>query len=127
MEILKKIASLEIESEDFGFYWPNVEMILSQIKSEITEIEDVLEQKESKDRLQEEIGDLIHATLSLCIYMRLDAEETLRKAAEKYEKRFGAIKALALAKGLKTLKDQSIEANMQLWNEAKKDLYSQSN
>lgn len=120
MMILEKLTSLEKESEEFGFYWPNVEMIFNQIRSEIAEVEDVIKQNEGQDRLQEEVGDLLHAAFSLCIYLGLDAEETLVKTTEKYGKRFDALKKVAREKGLIDLNHQSIEANQKLWNDAKK-------
>ena len=69
---LKKIVKLEREARNFGFDWPNKEMIFDQIISEIEEI------KQAKDsELQEEVGDLLHAVISLCIFLNYDLEETL--------------------------------------------------
>lgn len=120
MEILKRITALETESEAFGFYWPNIEAIFNQIKSELREVQAALEEKESNTRVQEEIGDLIHATLCLCIYMKFDVQETLTNMTDKYEKRFTALKEIAHEKGFSTLIGQRVEDKLKLWEEAKR-------
>lgn len=120
MKILERITALEKESESFGFYWPNVEMAFNKIKSELMEIQAAIEQKENHSRIQEEIGDLIHAAFSLCVYLGFDAQETLLNTTDKYEKRFKALKEIAHKNGFSTLKGQRAEDILKLWDEAKK-------
>ncbi|HSW93015.1 MAG TPA: MazG nucleotide pyrophosphohydrolase domain-containing protein [Gammaproteobacteria bacterium] len=117
-DIFKKITSLENEAATFGFKWEKASQIMEQIRSELTEIEAHLEDTDTK-KLQEEVGDLLHATFSLCIFCHLDAEETLSKSIVKFESRFKTVQRLAAMEGLGDLNNQSFNKLMALWNKAK--------
>jgi uncharacterized protein YabN with tetrapyrrole methylase and pyrophosphatase domain len=119
MEILKKLIQLENESATFGFKWENVQQIMAQIRSELTEIEAHLENPVEKNKLQEEIGDLLHAVFSLCVFCKFDASKTLSDSIQKFERRFRETQKLANKNGLIDLNGQSFERLMAFWNQAK--------
>ncbi len=119
MSSLQKFADLEKQANDFGFSWSNPTQILDQIKSECLEVEEAL-QKGDLDTLQDEIGDLIHATLSLCLFCELDPEETLEKSTLKFQKRLMETIRLAQQAGYETLNGQPISLLLDFWNQAKK-------
>lgn len=120
MELFKKLTQLETQAKEYGFYWPNSKTIIKQISSEVIEIEELLDNKEcSAEHLQEEIGDLLHAAFSLCLYYNYDPKITLKKSLEKFEKRFNKLKELALNDGFKDLHSKPTEST-QYWEEAKK-------
>src|SRR5438094_84896 len=81
--ILKKLSALENEASHFGFKWEKEEQIIAQIRSELKEIEIDLKHQSDKHKLQEEIGDLLHAAFSLCVFCQFDSEETLSKSITK--------------------------------------------
>lgn len=121
MQTFIKLIELEIQAKEYGFSWPDTKSIIKQINSEIIEIEELLQDSNhSKDHLQEEIGDLMHAVFSLCIYCNFNPETTLNQAASKFEKRYNKVKELALQDGLKDLRNKSIEESMRYWQRAKK-------
>ncbi len=70
--------------------------------------------------MQEEIGDLLHTAISLCMFAGFDVNETLEKSAKKLSARINALKKIAKLKGHDSLKGQSIEYMLELWREAKK-------
>lgn len=117
---LQDLMLLEKDARLFGFDWPDYGMIISQIMSECEEIREAITEREPEERIQEEIGDLLHSTLSLCLFSGFDPEQTLLKVIEKFAVRMQALKTIAKEKGLATLKDQSIESLISLWSEAKK-------
>jgi uncharacterized protein YabN with tetrapyrrole methylase and pyrophosphatase domain len=120
MEIFKKLTQLELDSKEYGFYWPNTASVIEQIKSEVIEVEELLQDKNhSKKHLQEEIGDLIHAVFSLCLYCNYDPKITLNNSLEKFKKRYKKVKELALKDGLMDLRNTPIEKSMQYWHIAK--------
>ncbi|WP_032112804.1 MazG nucleotide pyrophosphohydrolase domain-containing protein [Candidatus Paracaedibacter symbiosus] len=114
--IIKKLVELELEGKDFGFYWQNTEMIFDQVISECNEIREAIVHKEGAARLQEEVGDLLHAAFSLCVFLKFDVEETLTQATNKFEKRFSTLKQIAQEEGYAHLRDETNETLMQLWN-----------
>jgi uncharacterized protein YabN with tetrapyrrole methylase and pyrophosphatase domain len=118
MTILTKLISLEYAAADFGFQWETAEQIIEQARSELHEIEEILHDS-NRERLQEEIGDLMHAVFSLCVFCQFDPNETLRNSVEKFERRFNEVKLLALKQGLNTLQGQNFDTLMEFWEKAK--------
>ena len=121
MELLKRLSTLENEASEFGFKWETSEQILEQIRSELTEIEIHLKDHD-KDKLQEEIGDLLHAAFSLCVFCQLDPEKTLKNSVEKFDRRFRETKKITLKEGLKNLNGQSFKKLMDVWSKAKESV-----
>jgi uncharacterized protein YabN with tetrapyrrole methylase and pyrophosphatase domain len=120
-DIIKKTEELEKKSKEFGFYWLEYDSIMEQIHSEHQEIAELLaEEKIDQKRLQEEIGDLLHATISLCYYCGFSSEETLTKALNKFQKRFDKTKELAIEDGNQNLHDKTKVEMMKYWDMAKR-------
>ena len=119
MDELKKLIALEKEAIEFGFDWPDYEMILGQAMSECAEIKDAIENKTSKD-VQEEIGDLLHSAIALCNFKGYDIEETIAITVKKFSARINALKEIAKERSLPNLHNQSTEFLLELWQEAKK-------
>jgi uncharacterized protein YabN with tetrapyrrole methylase and pyrophosphatase domain len=120
MELLEKVGRLEKEADDFGFRWERPEQIMAQIESECLEIREHLQTKEmNTSALQEEIGDLLHAVFSLCVFCQFSPDETLKKTLEKFEKRLSAVKDLAKERGLTSLEGFPFDELMAFWDQAK--------
>lgn len=121
MDVFRHLEALELEAKSFGFYWESPLQILQQMVSECDEIRENLEQvsTQSASTLQEEIGDLLHAAFSLCVFRGFSTEETLKNAVDKFEKRFTAVKQLAISQGYSTLHGVSFDVLMALWEQAK--------
>ncbi len=122
MNVLEKLTKLEHEAESFGFRWENHDQIMAQIHSECLEINAHLKDlasNASDTRLQEEIGDLLHAVFSLCVFCQLNPEETLKKSVSKFERRLKAVKQIAATQELTTLKGYSFDQLMAFWEQAK--------
>ncbi|MDP3372118.1 MAG: ribose 5-phosphate isomerase B [Candidatus Paracaedibacteraceae bacterium] len=119
---LDKLLALEYDAISFGFDWPNHDMAINQVMSECLEVKDALQKQELPQRVQEEISDLLHAAISLCVYSGFDVHDTFAVIVKKFGSRLAVVKALAHSRGLNNLHGQSFEYMLQLWAEAKKDL-----
>ncbi|MGI9214692.1 MAG: MazG nucleotide pyrophosphohydrolase domain-containing protein, partial [Gammaproteobacteria bacterium] len=93
-DVLNEVNLLQQDAINFGFNWPNMDMLIEQIISECKEIEQAHHDNESKDRIQEEIGDLLHAVMSLCIFNGFDITQTILKNNDKYNRRLKALKII---------------------------------
>lgn len=116
---LEQIIDVERDAREYGFEWPNTEMIIDQAISECEEIRSAIKNGEGTQRIHEEIGDLLHTAISLCIFAGYDTEETLSKASAKFDVRMQALKKIALERGLTNLKNQNINFMLELWKLAK--------
>jgi uncharacterized protein YabN with tetrapyrrole methylase and pyrophosphatase domain len=123
MNTFEKVTLIENQADEFGFMWFHPSQILAQIQSECEEIKQNLEQQGERSHLQEEIGDLIHAAFSLCLFCKFDAEETMSKSIDKFEKRFKELKRLVHESGQASLKGQPVEVLMDFWNQAKQEKF----
>jgi uncharacterized protein YabN with tetrapyrrole methylase and pyrophosphatase domain len=116
---LNELLYIEKDTREFGFEWEDEDMIIDQVIDECREIREAIENQEPSARIQEEIGDLIHSAVSLCLFVGFDLEETITKVNDKFRKRMQAVKELTYELGLPNLKGQSIEFMMEIWRKAK--------
>ena len=101
-----------------GMDWTNIGEVLKKVREELDEAEAALAQGDT-DALAVELGDLMLALANAPRFIGHNAEETLRRACDKFVGRFEAVERLATSRGLdmKTMSPQALEA---LWQEAKR-------
>ena len=95
---------------------------MNQIHSECNEIKEHLDHdlsKENQTALQEEIGDLLHAVFSLCIFCKLSPRVTLGQSITKFERRLRAVKLIAEERELINLEGLPFDELMHIWGRAK--------
>lgn len=119
VDLFKQIEGQAITARQFGFYWEHIHQLIEQIQSECLEIQEAW-QKNDRSHLQEEIGDLLQAAVSLAVFCQLDPHETLQKSAEKFQKRYDQLVALAQNDGHSHLHHQPFDVLMHYWKKAKK-------
>ena len=100
-----------------GFEWPSEESLWDCFNSEIKEFKDAIA-KNDKANAEEELGDMLFATVNLARWNKIDAEQALLKANRKFMARFRKMEELAT----KPLEEYSFEEYDQLWKQAKKSL-----
>ena len=115
---LKQVEKQEQEAQKFGFYWDNFNQLIDQVQSECIEIQEAWDKKNPL-HLQEEIGDLIQAAVSVAVFCKLDPRETLLKSIEKFQLRYDAVVQMAKSDGFDTLHQQPFDVLMYYWNRAK--------
>ncbi|WP_297550393.1 nucleotide pyrophosphohydrolase [Thermococcus sp.] len=77
---------------ELGGYWKPFEM-LAALMEELGELADAMlgyegvKGKATKDKLQEELGDVLFALICIANHYGIDAGKALRASVEKYQKR----------------------------------------
>lgn len=117
MPALVRADKLTSKAAKVGFDWPTTHEVLDKIREELSEVEEALSTGD-KDRIEDEIGDLLFAVANLARHARVDPENALRRTNAKFERRFGSIEA-ALSKEGRKLSDASLKEMDALWNKAK--------
>lgn len=92
---LTRAAKLQKRAARIGFDWPDAAQVLDKIAEEMAEIKAEMVDGAGKDRLADEVGDLLFAVTNLARHLELDPEQTLRGANAKFERRFRRVEALA--------------------------------
>jgi ATP diphosphatase len=114
---LVRAAKLTEKASKVGFDWPQTEQVVDKIHEELNEVAEAAATS-SKDRVEDEIGDLLFAVANLARHHGIDPEAALRRTNAKFERRFGAIET-ALAAAGRSLQEASLDEMEQLWTEAK--------
>ena len=96
---LLRAEKLQKRAARIGFDWAEATPILAKIEEEIAELRHEMETGGGKDRLQDEMGDVLFVTVNLARHLRLDPETALRGTNAKFERRFRRIEALCSAAG----------------------------
>ena len=100
-----------------GFDWPEVEGALAKVREEMTELEQALE-GDDQQAIESELGDLLFASANLGRYLKIDAEEALRKTVGRFIFRFSHVET-SLEKSGRSLRQASLTEMENLWQEAK--------
>ncbi len=114
MPALAYSQSLQERAAGASFDWPRLEDVLDKISEEARELSEAETPKERR----EELGDLLFVLTSLARKLAVNAEESLRLAARRFQERFTAMESLARERGQKLDKLSTAEMES-LWQEAK--------
>ncbi len=117
-DVIAVIAEHEEKAKAFGFCWDNIDQLLEQIHSECNEVKQAWLRGDVTS-LEEEIGDLITATVSLAIFCNFNPQETLAKNNQKFQKRYDTVVSLVQADGLENLQGQPLSVLLSYWQKAK--------
>ncbi|MBS0617569.1 MAG: nucleoside triphosphate pyrophosphohydrolase [Spirochaetes bacterium] len=90
---LQRAERLGDKASRVGFDWPRDTGIRAKIAEELAELEEAL--GESPARAEEEFGDLMFVLAQYARHAKIDAEGALRKACNKFERRFRAMELTA--------------------------------
>ena len=120
----QRALKLQSRAARTGFDWPGPEPVIAKLHEEIDEVrvefaavaEDA-DDAAARDRLEDELGDLLFVCANLARHAKVDVGTALRRANLKFERRFRAMEALAAADG--GLAGKSLEAQDRYWDQAK--------
>ena len=125
---LTRAIKLQDKAARVGFDWPNLRPVFEKLKEEIGELEEVAFAADprgvgagadaNKDAIKEEFGDLLFVMANIARHLKLDPEDALRGANDKFVRRFAHIEK-ALSERGKTPEQSSLEEMDALWDEAK--------
>jgi MazG family protein len=116
MPALQYAAKIQKKAAGIGFDWQEVAPIFEKVREELAEVEAAL--PEGRERLEEELGDLLFSVVNLTRKLKVDAEVALGGATRKFARRFRAVESLMRTRGL-AQEGASLEALDALWDEVK--------
>ncbi|MGX5201709.1 nucleoside triphosphate pyrophosphohydrolase [Aliikangiella sp. IMCC44632] len=111
---LSRADKIQKRAAQVGFDWRSVEQVWDKVAEESDE---VLAAALSGDRahLEEELGDLMFAVVNLTRHYGVDSEVALKRATQKFEKRFRQVESDSNG----DLNGKTIEELEALWQQAK--------
>jgi MazG family protein len=110
-----------------GFDWPDIEGIFGKLQEEVRELKEVIAENANdpkRDRLEDEIGDLLFVLVNIARYLKIDSESALKRANRKFKARFQYMEGELSRQG-KTLEESNLDEMETLWKRAKSEVRPQ--
>jgi tetrapyrrole methylase family protein/MazG family protein len=103
-----------------GFEWSTTRDVVAKIQEEVDELREVIDATETIDpaRAEEEMGDLLFSIAQLSRRLGIEPETALRKADDKFTKRFGRLEQ-SVAESGRAMKDMTLDELEAEWQRLK--------
>jgi len=133
---LLRAYQIQARAARVGFDWPHnaggLQQVLAKITEEVEELREALAQQSTKtdaapnqsngqDNIEAELGDILFSLVNLARFIKVNPEEALRRATNRFTDRFHLVEAGAAQQG-RTLTDMTLAEMDELWDEAKQRL-----
>lgn len=115
---LLRAEKIQKKAQKVGFDWNKVEDAIEKVKEELNELKEVYN-GENRERIVEEMGDLLFACVNVARFLKVDGELALNLACDKFSRRFAYMEKEALSRS-NSLTNMTLAEMDDLWNEAKK-------
>jgi len=128
---LLRAYEIGIRAKSVGFDWTKVSDVLDKIQEEVDELREVVESrgaalsaspdsraKASTERVEEEMGDLLFTMAHLSRQLGIEPETALRKANDKFTKRFESMESAIESSGRK-MSSMTLDELESEWQQAK--------
>ena len=124
---LLRAYEIGIRAKSVGFEWNKVSDVIDKIQEEVDELREVLYPRGAalsgppvidRDRAEDEMGDILFTMAHLARQLGIEPETALRKANDKFTKRFGSMEGEVDASGRK-MSDMTLDELEVEWQRAK--------
>ncbi len=113
---LSQAAKIQKRCSHVGFDWHDINDVFAKIEEEVEEVKEELHR--DPQALAEELGDLMFAVVNLCRHANQDPENLLRKANQKFTKRFHGVEQ-QVEKSNQPFDKHSLEELERYWQNVK--------
>lgn len=117
---LMRAHKLQKKAADVGFDWPEVGGALDKAREEIAEVEQALQEGDPR-HLEEELGDLMLAMVNVVRQLGFNAEHSLRRANDKFERRFRRMEQLLAVEDSRDLEALDLDTMEAAWEAVKQE------
>ncbi len=113
-----KSHRIQDKARAVGFDWDHRDQVWDKVIEEIYEVKHELTNGSQKEKMEEEIGDLLFSVVNAARLYDIEPETALEKTNRKFIKRFKYLESKSQELG-RTLKEMSLEEMESIWQEAK--------
>lgn len=112
---LSKAQKIQKKASKVGFDWDNIDQVIDKLYEEIDELKVEIEKKD-REKILEELGDVLFSVVNIARFTDVDATEALEKTIKKFDKRFRYVEEKC------EIEKTSLEDLEKFWQEAKKQI-----
>lgn len=112
---LWRAEKVQKKAKKAGFDWPDVSGALDKLSEEIEELKTAVAEGSN---IEEELGDLLFSAVNVSRFVKVDTEQALTKATDKFIDRFRKVEAQAKAER-RPMEEMSLAELDALWERAK--------
>lgn len=117
---LMRAHKIQKRCSSVGFDWNSLGPVLDKVHEEIEEVmHEATQAVVDEAKLEEEVGDLLFATVNLARHLGTKAETALQKANRKFERRFRQVESIISAQGLE-MGQATLEQMENAWQQVKR-------
>jgi len=117
---LTRAVKLQKRAARVGFDWDTINEVWEKLEEELSELKAAFALKVERDKVEEELGDLLFCCVNLARHLTLDPEQALRRTNAKFERRFGYIEA-RVRESRRELTQVGLKELDAYWEAAKRD------
>ena len=118
MPALSFAKRIQQRASTVGFDWQKTEEVWEKVIEEISELKHEIE-NQNQDKIEEEFGDLLFALVNYGRFLKIDPENSLKKATDKFILRFKKLEKRIEDKSL-SMEELTLDELDREWNEIKK-------
>jgi ATP diphosphatase len=115
---LRWSEKLQKRAAQHGFDWKNIEPVFDKIYEEIAELKAEIDVKANQQRISDELGDILFASVNLSRHLGVNPEQALRDCNRRFISRFNIIEQL-LKKDDKEMENCGLDELEAYWQKAK--------
>ena len=112
---LWRAKKVQKKAKKAGFDWPDISGALDKLSEELEELKTAVAQGTN---VEEELGDLLFSAVNVSRFLKVDPEEALGKATDKFISRFSRVEEQAAAQN-RSMQGMTLEELDMLWERAK--------
>jgi len=120
LDALQRAAKIQKRAARLGFEWSETPPVLAKLREEIDELEAEIDAGAPRDRMREELGDVLFSVVNLARHLDLDPEGALVGANARFVSRFTRI--CEIAGGAQQMQSHSLAELEAFWQQAKREL-----
>lgn len=113
---LWRAEKVQKKARKAGFDWDEISGPMGKLYEELDELKAAVEENSN---IEEELGDLLFAAVNLARFVKVDCENALTAATNKFIRRFAQVEELAKEQG-RAMESMTLDELDKLWDEAKR-------
>lgn len=114
---LMRAEKVQKKAAKVGFDWDDLSGAMDKLREETAELDEASKEYD-KAHVEEELGDLLFSCVNVARFLKVNPEEALKKATDKFIDRFEKVENLAVAEG-RQLSDMTLAEMDALWDKIK--------